>query len=148
MYCFLLFHLFFTFFITFFMYSFINLFLLFISFYFFHNLLSWREGKVLCALTHQFTFHTSCYRTSRPEVFLKLSQYSQENTCLGVCFWGLQGCSFIKKRLQDRCFLWYCKIFKNTCFEEHLRTVGSAVILVKPAWNFLRPLVYVPVKHI
>ena len=54
---------------------------------------------------------------------------------------GLQSCNFIKKRLQHRCFpvniaklpiflfkktptqvfsCEYCKISKNTCFEEHL----------------------------
>ena len=38
----------------------------------------------------------------------------------------LQACNFIKKRLQPRFFLCkYSKIFKNTCFEEHLRTATS-----------------------
>ena len=37
---------------------------------------------------------------------------------------GLQICNFIKKRLQCRCvFLWFCEIFKNTYFEEHLWTI-------------------------
>ena len=44
-----------------------------------------------------------------PEVFLELSQNSQENTCARVCFliklqvWGLQ--LYLKKRLWHRCFL-------------------------------------------
>ena len=33
---------------------------------------------------------------------------------------------FIKKKLQHRCFLFkYWSIYKNTCFEESLQTVGS-----------------------
>ena len=55
-----------------------------------------------------------------PEVFCKkkmlsrISQYSQENTCVGV------SCNFIKKRLKHRCFP-----IKNTYFEKHLRTAAS-----------------------
>ena len=41
------------------------------------------------------------------EVFLKISQCSQENTCVGT-----SNCD-------------YCQIFKNTYFEEHLRTAAS-----------------------
>ena len=40
-------------------------------------------------------------------LFLKISQYSQENTCVSVSFYkvaGLQACNFIKKRLQHWCF--------------------------------------------
>ena len=48
--------------------------------------------------------------------------YSQENTCDG----------FIKKRIQHRCFLAnIAKNFKNTYFEEHLRTAGSVLIIIK-----------------
>ena len=36
---------------------------------------------------------------------IKFSQYSQENNCVFNKFGSLQACSFIKKRLQDRCFL-------------------------------------------
>ena len=36
---------------------------------------------------------------------------------------GLQACNFIKKRFHRRCFpVNFAKIFKNTYFEEHLRT--------------------------
>ena len=52
------------------------------------------------------------FRSIRPEVIckkaaLKTTQNLQENACVGVCFnkiAGLQTCSFIKKRLQYRCF--------------------------------------------
>ena len=42
------------------------------------------------------------------KVFLKISQIPQENTCVGVSF--KLTCKPI------------CEIFKNTCFEEYLRT--------------------------
>ena len=48
-------------------------------------------------------------------MFLKISQYSQENTCIGVFLFvlessvlnrasGMKACNFIKKSLQHRCF--------------------------------------------
>ena len=44
-------------------------------------------------------------------MFLKISQYSQKNTDVGV------SCNFIKKRLQHRClFCEHCEIFKNNFF--------------------------------
>ena len=64
-------------------------------------------------------------RCSKKKLFLKILQYSQENICL-------QACNFIKKRLYHKCFpvpqvfsCEYCEVFKNTCFEEHLRTAAS-----------------------
>ena len=53
---------------------------------------------------------------------------------------GRKACKFIKKRPQHRCFpvniatflmfsCEYCEIFKNTYFEEHLRTAASEVTL-------------------
>ena len=40
---------------------------------------------------------------------------------------GLKVCNYIKKRLQHRFFFCeYCKIFKKTYFEEHLRPAASA----------------------
>ena len=39
------------------------------------------------------------------KVYLKISQYSLENTCVGVSLLiQLQVCKFIKKRFQDMCF--------------------------------------------
>ena len=40
-------------------------------------------------------------------------------------FGSLQGCKVIKKRLQDRCFPEYSKIFKSNYFEEHQRTAAA-----------------------
>ena len=46
---------------------------------------------------------------SLKKLFLKVSQYSPENTCVGVSFLknnpGLQACNFVKKRLQHNRFL-------------------------------------------
>ena len=48
------------------------------------------------------------------KLVLKISQYSQENTCVGVLF--------IKSRFQHKCFSCeYCEMFKGTYFEEQLR---------------------------
>ena len=50
-------------------------------------------------------------------MFLKNSQISQENNCVEVFFdkvTGPQGCNFIKKRLQHRCF--------PVKFSKYLRT--------------------------
>ena len=34
-------------------------------------------------------------------------------------------CNFIKERFQHRFFLWTLQIFKNSCFEKHVRTPAS-----------------------
>ena len=45
---------------------------------------------------------------------------------------GLEDWNCIKKRLQHRCFFCeYCKIFKNTYFEEHLRTAAFVLLIMK-----------------
>ena len=54
-----------------------------------------------------FMARSSHRRISTKKDVLKISQYSQENTCVGVFFnkvSDLQACNFIKKRLQHRCF--------------------------------------------
>ena len=66
----------------------------------------------------------------KKKLFLKISQISQENTCVGVSFFnnvaGPQACTFIKKRLQHRCFsAKFAKFFKNTYFEGHLQETAS-----------------------
>ena len=57
-------------------------------------------------------------------MFFKISQYSQENTCVDSLFKknaGLQACNFIKKRLQNRCFHKdFAKFFGTPLFTEHL----------------------------
>ena len=46
------------------------------------------------------------------KLFLKITQYSQENIC---------GVSFQQKEIATQiCSCEYCKIFKKTFFEEHL----------------------------
>ena len=60
-------------------------------------------------------------------VFLKISQISQESVCV-----SLKACTFIKKRLQYRCFpVKFEKVFKNTCFEEHLRMTALRSLQAK-----------------
>ena len=48
-----------------------------------------------------------------PEVFLKVSQNSQKNTCVRV-----QSCR--PQTLAQMFFSEFCKMFKNNFFEEHL----------------------------
>ena len=56
---------------------------------------------------------------TRGVLFLKILQYSLENTYFGVSFSInlLKTCNFIKKSLQNYCFLW--KFFKNNYFVEN-----------------------------
>ena len=64
-------------------------------------------------------------RCSAKKVFLKLLQYSQENTCVRVSFrsFNLQ---FYQKETPKLMFSSeYCVIFKNTFFAEHLQTTVS-----------------------
>ena len=80
--------------------------------------------------------HKISRKYNEQEVFykkavIKISQYLQENTCVGVSFFnknvGLQACYFIKKRLQHRCFLdnaanfFTTAILKNICERLLLR---------------------------
>ena len=44
---------------------------------------------------------------------------------------GLEDCNFITKRLQQVFSSEYCEIFKNTYFEEHLRTAASVLLIIK-----------------
>ena len=62
------------------------------------------------------------------KMFLKISQTSQENTCVGVSFlksYRPEGYNFIKQRLQHRCFPvnfakflknLFCRATANRCF--------------------------------
>ena len=58
-------------------------------------------------------------------MFLKILQYSQENTCVGVSLRAFKSTILSKKTptLMFCCEYW--EIFKNTYFEEHLRTTAS-----------------------
>ena len=54
------------------------------------------------------TSETAVWRCSSKQVILEISQYLQENICVGAFFFkvsGLTKCNFIQKRLQHRCFL-------------------------------------------
>ena len=51
------------------------------------------------------------------KLFLKITQYSQENTC---------GVFFQQKEVATQVFSCeYCKIFKKTYFEDYLRKAAS-----------------------
>ena len=58
--------------------------------------------------------HRNRIQKQPPEVFLKIWQISQENTCVRVSFLSLQACNVIKKRLLHRCF--------PVKFEKYLRS--------------------------
>ena len=52
--------------------------------------------------------------------FLKISQYSQENTCVGVSFLTL-----LKRNSNTSVFLWISWNFQETYFQEHLQKAAS-----------------------
>ena len=56
------------------------------------------------------------------KLLLKISQYLQENTRVGVSF---QQSYKPKETPTQASSCEYCKIFKNTSFEEHLQTAAS-----------------------
>ena len=73
----------------------------------------------------------------RKEVFLKLLQDSQENTCARVSFFekvaGL-ACNFIKKETLGQVFSCeFCEICKNTFFNKHLQM--TAFFFVAPFFS-------------
>ena len=69
--------------------------------------------------------------TLQTELFLEISQNSQENTCARVSFL-IDSCNFIKKETLAEVFSYeICKIFKNTFFTEHLWTTASATWFCK-----------------
>ena len=69
------------------------------------------------------------YTRSVTNMFLNISQYSQENTC--VVFSFLQSCRpsglqlYWNENLTQMFFREYCKIFKKIYFQEHLQTTAS-----------------------
>ena len=59
------------------------------------------------------------------KVSLKISQYSQENTCFGIFFnkvAGPQACNFIKKKIQQSFFPVIIAKFLKPFSVEHLPT--------------------------
>ena len=67
------------------------------------------------------SYSKSFGRSNHPEVFLKISQNSQENTCARASFlMNLLKTSLLKRRLWHRFSCEFCEMFKNTFFTEHL----------------------------
>ena len=76
------------------------------------------------------TFRSSQRRFSIKKLLLKISPYSQESTCSAVFF--LISCQCFKKEAPTQVPSHeYSKIFKNTYFQEHLRTAVSVVWKMK-----------------
>ena len=76
----------------------------------------------------------------RKKMFLNISQNSQENTCASVSFLiKLRACSlqnYLKRDSGTGVFLLnFAKIFKSTCFEEHLRTSASGCRMANDVEN-------------
>ena len=72
-------------------------------------------------------------RSSRSEMFLKIWQNLQENTCARVSFLiklrasGLRSATLLKRDSSRVSFCKLCEIFKNKFFTEHLRTITSGI---------------------
>ena len=72
-------------------------------------------------------------RSSRSEMFLKIWQNLQENTCARVSFLitlrasGLRSATLLKRDSSPVSFCKLCEIFKQTFFTEHLRTIISGI---------------------
>ena len=65
-------------------------------------------------------------RWSVKKLLLKLRRIHRKMPVTGSLFnkvAGLQICNFIKRDSNTGVLLWFCNIFKNTYFEEHLRTI-------------------------
>ena len=79
----------------------------------------WFYKKVIVYLALSETnSEAAVRRCSTKKVVLKISQNSQENTCVGVCLtWN-----FTKTETPTQLFYCeFCEIFKNTFFIKHLR---------------------------
>ena len=87
------------------------------------------QTRVIFANIQTCSMRSSHQRYSMKTLFLKISQYWQENICVrkNVSF---EACNFIKQRFQHRFF--------ETYFEEHLPTATSAAFSenhVATMWN-------------
>ena len=61
----------------------------------------------------------------KKKLFLRISQYSQENTCWSLFLITLQTSGQTQTQVSTQMFSFeYCGIFKNTYFEKHLRTTA------------------------
>ena len=75
----------------------------------------------------------------KQKVFLEILQNSQENICGGVSLRKLQAaCSFIREGTLAEVFSCkFCKIFKNTYFEElkELEELNKYIVWSKPGMS-------------
>ena len=80
------------------------------------------------------------------KLFSKISQDSQENTCVGVSFLiKLQACNFVKKEtLTQMSSCQFCEIFKNTFFYRTSPVTASEDGNLPPRTEF--SVLNVPVK--
>ena len=62
-------------------------------------------------------------------LFVKISQYSQEDTYVEVAFTALRPATLLKRDSNTVFSSEYWEISKNTYFEEHPRTTASEVTL-------------------
>ena len=101
----------------------------------YHARLDW-----ICFSWYSKSAKTMLYKFRKSEELeIQISQISQENTCVGVSFlrklhtfWPA---TLLKRDSNTGAF---CEIFKNTSFEEHLRTTTSKCWIIFPfkkAWN-------------
>ena len=77
----------------------------------FHSLFSKSIADSALILIYYQFLEAATGNVQQKTLFLKILQYSQENPCIGVF-----SCE-------------YCKMFKNTFFEKHLRTATSVFSL-------------------
>ena len=67
-------------------------------------------------------------KSNNLDVFYKIGVLKNFTKYTGKCLYQslfLEACNFIKTRLRCRCFLYFCKVFRNIYFVEHLRTAAS-----------------------
>ena len=96
-------------------------------------------------ITHDYIL-TLTILTQLSQLFLKISQISQESTCVGVCFFlkvaSFQACNVTKVRLLHRCFpvklekFWRTPILKNIWMTAYVYWITSSYIY------FYNPLQY------
>ena len=76
--------------------------------------------------SHKSIMNRKC---STRKLFLKISQYSQENTCVGISFLikmqAFRAPALLKRDSNTGVFCEHWEIFKNTYLKEHLRTAAS-----------------------
>ena len=95
----------------------------------YHARLDW-----ICFSWYSKSAKTMLYKFRKSEgLEIQISQISQENTCVGVSFlrklhtfWPA---TLLKRDSNTGAF---CEIFKNTSFEEHLRTTTSKCWIIFP----------------